>query len=68
VAGWGVSNTYYKGEIDEFRIFNRVLSPEEINASYDNITALTENIDIDISAVASDPTKVSIFIGYTIDD
>jgi len=36
VAGWGVSNTYYKGEIDEFRIFNRVLSPEEINASYDN--------------------------------
>ena len=36
VAGWGVSNTYYEGEIDEFKIFNRVLSQEEINASYNN--------------------------------
>lgn len=36
VAGWGVSNTYYQGEIDEFKIFNRALSLEEIKASYDN--------------------------------
>jgi len=36
VAGWGVSNTYYNGSIDEFKIYNRVLSPEEVNASYNN--------------------------------
>ena len=35
-GGWGESNTYYKGEIDEFKIFNRALSVEEIKASYDN--------------------------------
>ena len=39
-----------------------------INVSYDNITAKTEDIDYDASAVASSPTKVSIQIGYTIDD
>jgi len=36
VAGWGVSNTYYNGEIDEFKIYDRTLSPEEVNASYNN--------------------------------
>jgi len=39
-----------------------------INASYDNITAKTEPISYDASAVASDPTKVSITIGYIKDD
>jgi len=39
-----------------------------INASYDNITAKTEAISYDASAVASDPTKVTIIIGYTKDD
>ena len=39
-----------------------------INASYDNITAKTEAISYDASAVASDPTKVSITVGYVKDD
>ncbi len=39
-----------------------------INASYDNITAKTEDIDYDASATASSPTKISLMIGYTIDD
>ena len=36
VGGWGVSNTYYTGGIDEFKVFNREISQEEINASYNN--------------------------------
>ena len=39
-----------------------------INGTYDNITAKTEPISYDASAVASDPTKVSLTIGYTKDD
>lgn len=41
---------------------------DTINTDYDNITGKTEDVDVDISATASSPTKVSIFIGYTIDD
>ena len=36
VAGWGVSNTYYEGEIDEIKIHNRAISLEEVKASYNN--------------------------------
>lgn len=39
-----------------------------INTSYDNITAKSEDIDVDISATASGPNKVSLMLGYTIDD
>jgi hypothetical protein len=38
-----------------------------IQGANDNFAAFAEG-DIDISAVASSPTKVSVFIGYTLDD
>ncbi|HEY4500144.1 MAG TPA: LamG-like jellyroll fold domain-containing protein [Candidatus Paceibacterota bacterium] len=31
----GLSNVYFPGKIDEVRIYNRVLTPEEIQAAYD---------------------------------
>lgn len=39
-----------------------------INGSYDNITSKTEDVDLDISATASSPTELTVYIGYTIDD
>ena len=39
-----------------------------INTSYDDITAKTEDIDVDISATSGSPGKVSLFIGFTIND
>lgn len=33
-AGWGESNTYFKGSIDEVTVYNRALSKDEINAIY----------------------------------
>lgn len=38
---WG--NTYFSGTIDEVKLWNRALSPEEINASYDAGTYRLEN-------------------------
>jgi len=38
-----------------------------INTDYDNMTAKTEDIDLDISAVDT-ATELSLMIGYTIDD
>lgn len=35
-AGWGESNTYYNGSIDELKIHDRAISQEEVNASYNN--------------------------------
>jgi len=35
ILDWmGSNNAYFNGTIDEVLIFNRALSPEEINASY----------------------------------
>ena len=39
-----------------------------INTSYDNITGKTETIDYDASAVASDPTELTLYVGYQVDD
>lgn len=36
VAGWGNSNTYYEGKIDEFRIYNRELNDAEISWLFKN--------------------------------
>jgi len=33
-AGWGESNTYYNGSVDEVRIYNRSLSSSEIAPTY----------------------------------
>jgi len=40
---------------------------DTINTDYDNITARTEDIDLDISAVAT-ATELSLMVEYTIDD
>ncbi|MHA1289675.1 MAG: LamG-like jellyroll fold domain-containing protein, partial [Candidatus Thorarchaeota archaeon] len=50
ISGWDGANEVFNGTIDEVRIWNRALSPEEINASYRmsigkyyaNITDLSE--------------------------
>jgi hypothetical protein len=34
--GWGSGSNYFNGKLDEVRVYNRVLSSEEISASYNN--------------------------------
>jgi len=60
IGSWMYSNWYLNGTMDEARIFKRALSPEEINASFNNGLYRLYNNFTDLSAGAYDYSAYAI--------
>jgi hypothetical protein len=56
---WGTNNDYYKGQIDEVKIYRRALTADEIKAQYDSAPATTTTTTSTVATTTTLATTTS---------
>jgi hypothetical protein len=62
---WGTDNDYFKGQIDEVKVYTRALGPDEIKAEYDKTTTSSTTTTTTTSTTTTTAATTTTTFGTT---